>query len=232
MDIQQFRYADDNLGYLITSGNEAIAIDGGAIDEMLTWLETHSLTLTHVINTHSHTDHTVGNQALIDATAARALDSAQLLAQGHLFIGTDVLSVLATPGHTSDSICFACGNDLVCGDTLFNGTVGHCYSGDIGAFFDSIKHLMGHGAQTRIYGGHDYVDYAMKVARIIEPDNPHIDLYLRRYNPERVVFTLEWERRVNPYLRFNTPALIAAMQKEGFPHDTEYQRWTSVMQLG
>ncbi len=232
MNIRQFRYADDNLGYLIINDDEAVAIDGGAVDEMLSHLAVHNLTLTRVINTHSHPDHTLGNQDLIRATGARHLDSRQLLDRGHLLVGNDVLSVLATPGHTQDSVCFACGDDLICGDTLFNGTVGNCYSGDMAAFFGSIKRLAVHGDQTRIYAGHDYVAYAMKVARIIEPDNPDIDAYLRRYNPAHVVFTLALERRVNPCLRFNMAGLIAAMQKEELPHATEYQRWTSVMQLG
>ena len=232
MDIRQFRYTDDNLGYLVTHNRESVAIDGGAVDEMLAYLAARRLRLTHVLNTHNHPDHTLGNKALIDATGARQLDSGQLLASGHLLVGDDVLSVLATPGHTQDSVCFTCGDDLICGDTLFNGTVGNCYSGEMAAFLGSIKRLAGHGDQTRIYAGHDYVAYAMKVAWIIEPDNPDIDAYLRRYNPAQVVSTLAWERRVNPCLRFNTPGLITAMQKEGLPHATEYQRWTSVMQLG
>ena len=75
MNIRQFRYADDNLGYLVTHNREAIAIDGGAVAEMLSHLAVHNLTLTHVVNTHSHPDHTLGNQDLIHATGARHLDS-------------------------------------------------------------------------------------------------------------------------------------------------------------
>ena len=35
MDIKQFRYSSDNLGYLIHSGKDAIAVDGGAVEDIL-----------------------------------------------------------------------------------------------------------------------------------------------------------------------------------------------------
>ena len=52
MKIKQFFYGGDNLAYLLFSGKEALAIDGGAVDEMLAFVAQNNLTLTKVTNTH------------------------------------------------------------------------------------------------------------------------------------------------------------------------------------
>ncbi len=39
-------------------------------------------------------------------------------------VGKLSLRVLETPGHTADSISFAVGNDVFCGDAIFAGSVG------------------------------------------------------------------------------------------------------------
>jgi len=66
MNIKQFRYAADNFSYLVYGQRFALAIDGGAVQEILTFVETHGLNLTDVTNTHSHPDHTAGTQELLD----------------------------------------------------------------------------------------------------------------------------------------------------------------------
>jgi hydroxyacylglutathione hydrolase len=40
MKVKQFRYSADNLGYLVYGKKEAMAIDGGAVDEMLAFKST------------------------------------------------------------------------------------------------------------------------------------------------------------------------------------------------
>ena len=54
MNIQQFRYEADNLSYLIYGENEAIAIDGGAVEGIMDVIGSAGLTLTAVTNTHAH----------------------------------------------------------------------------------------------------------------------------------------------------------------------------------
>ena len=38
MKIKQFFYGGDNLGYLLHSGTRALAIDGGAVDEIMAFV--------------------------------------------------------------------------------------------------------------------------------------------------------------------------------------------------
>jgi len=108
--------------------------------------------VTHVINTHGHSDHTSGNADIIRSTHASLLihtaDSVRLtkilhkafsrilggkgsppadrlLNQGdRVTIGKTELQVIHTPGHTPGSICLYATGHVFTGDTLFVGAVG------------------------------------------------------------------------------------------------------------
>jgi len=229
--IKQFRFSADNLGYVIHSRGMAAAIDGGAAESILDFLESEGLRLSWISNTHNHADHTAGNRMLIKRTGAPLLRFEDL--QDRRIFRLDDLPVTArrTPGHTLDSVCFHAGDDLVTGDTLFNGTVGNCFTGDLDAFYRSIRLLTAFPPATRIYAGHDYVRDSMEFARRIEPENMFIDAFLKRYDPARVFSTLEDEFRINPYLRFNEPEIIKLLKSRGLPCGTEEERWKSLMSM-
>ena len=94
--------------------------------------EAQKLSVTHIINTHGHGDHTNGNDK------ARKLTGAPLLAYKSAATGPDVkvdhgdtldvgsleLKFLYTPGHADDHICVVCGDVAITGDLLFVGKVG------------------------------------------------------------------------------------------------------------
>jgi hydroxyacylglutathione hydrolase len=232
MPIRQFRYASDNLSYLVYDDSSAAAIDAGAVGDILEFVKTRQLRLKVVTHTHDHPDHISGTRELAEQSGAHILDQQQLIADGHVRLDTMDLRVYPTPGHTPDSVCFFVPGYLITGDTLFNGTVGNCFSGDMHGFYDSIRFLMSFPPETVIYAGHDYVEYAMAFARLVEPDNQDIQRYLKHYDPSHVFSRLSDEMKVNPYLRFNTPEMTAILTARGLPVDTEYDRWKSVMDLG
>jgi len=108
--------------------------------------------ITHVINTHCHSDHTAGNQAVIRATSAKLLIHAadapklstvvnaafskvlggkgspepDVLLQDNddIIIGATVLLTIHTPGHTPGGICLYAPGHVFTGDTLFVEAVG------------------------------------------------------------------------------------------------------------
>jgi hydroxyacylglutathione hydrolase len=231
MKIKQFRYSADNLSYLIYGKNEAIAIDGGAVTEIMEFTGSAGLTLQTITNTHSHPDHTAGNQTLLKSSSARLQDHKQLAREGGIALENEFITVFPTPGHTMDSVTFHCDGCLITGDTLFNGTVGTCFSGDLKAFYRSIRHLLGLPMDTKIYAGHDYVEYAMSFARLVEPDNQDIDPYVANYTPEHVFSRLEDELKVNPFVRYNAPEMIKILEQRGAATATEYDRFEGVMHL-
>jgi hydroxyacylglutathione hydrolase len=231
MNIKQFRYSADNLGYLVFSDTQGIAIDGGNPGDMVDFAREKGITIKYVTNTHSHQDHTGGNTALLKKTDAQFIDCRRAGEDRVITLDGEKIEVIPTPGHTEDSICFKAGDFLVTGDTLFNGTVGNCFSGDLKGFFRSLKTLMAFPKETKIYAGHDYVQESMDIAAATEKDNPDIEAYLQTYDPGLVVSTLKDELLVNPYIRFNAPAMMELLQKRKMPFKTEEQRFISIMEI-
>jgi len=229
--VEQFRYSFDNLGYLIFGDRAAIAVDGGAVEAILAFLKSRRLELQLVVNTHAHYDHTMGNDDLLRHSRARFLNCETLAARGRLELEGEPISVYATPGHTRDSLCFHVDTILLTGDTLFNGTIGNCFSGDYRSFYLSIKKILTLPPATVIYAGHDYVRDSLGMARHLEPDNPSIDDFFSVYDPNHVYSTLADELRINPYLRFNDEHIVRLLREMGLPCDTEEERWQSLMSL-
>jgi len=153
LNIRQFKYSADNFGYLVYGAKTAMAIDGGAVDEILAFLQTQNLELKYVTNTHSHMDHTTGNPALLSRSNAQFLAFNTLLKSGEIEIDGEPIHVFHTPGHTTDSVCFYFDNILVAGDTLFNGKVGRCFTGDHQNFLEAIKTILELPEETIVYGG-------------------------------------------------------------------------------
>ena len=229
MKIKQFFYSGDNLAYLLFADTKALAIDGGAVDEMLAFVAQNGLTLTTVTNTHGHEDHMAGTQRLVAASGATYLDHHRFADMDTIDLDGETITVRLTPGHTEDSVTFAADGLLITGDTLFNGTVGYCFSEDLKAFYRSIRLLMSYPGATRIYAGHDYVEASLAFARQLTPANPAIDAFAACYDRSHVFSTLDDERAVNPYLRFNDPEIISLIASQGLPTGTEYQRWEGIM---
>jgi len=124
MNIKQFRYS------------------GGAVEQIQAFIKDRGLSLKYVTNTHSHADHTTGTSELVKKMNAKYKDHKTIAKIGKILLEDQEIKVLHTPGHTSDSVSFYTGSCLIAGDTLFNGTVGNCFSGDLDRFLKSIKLLL------------------------------------------------------------------------------------------
>lgn len=230
LSVEQFRHGD-NLSYLIYGKKQAMVIDGVAWEEICVFLKKNDLTLTIVTNTHGHFDHTSGNHELLKLPETRLLKFADLADNREIQIDGETIIVYRTPGHTADSVCFYTGYALISGDTLFNGTIGNCFSGDLRSFYFSIKRLMALPDETIIYAGHDYVRDSLAFARGLEPDNKDIDIFRNLYDYEYVYSTMADERKINPYMRFNEESIIILLKKRGLPGATEWERWQSLMSI-
>lgn len=231
MKVIQFRYGADNFSYLIHNEEVGLAVDPGAVNEILSYVEKSGLRLETVTNTHLHPDHTPGNRDILRESGAVFVENKMLYDLKAIEMGSDAVEIHHTPGHTSDSFTFKAGNCLITGDTLFNGTVGNCFSGDLRAFFLSIQKIFAFPPATVVYAGHDYVKYAVQFARSIEPDNPDLEPFLAQYDPYHVYSTLADEMKINPYVRFNDPKIVALLKKRGLNADTEFERWKSLMEV-
>jgi glyoxylase-like metal-dependent hydrolase (beta-lactamase superfamily II) len=105
-----------------------------------------------IVLTHRHLDHSAGAPRLAELTGApvRAVDPAHRLASNGLVAG-DVLDsggcelrVIATPGHTDDSVCLHVPADdvVLTGDTVLGrGTAVIAEDGSLADYLDSLRRL-------------------------------------------------------------------------------------------
>ena len=152
-----------NTWVLRAAGTEAcVVVDPGPDDAAHLARVAAAGPVAEILLTHGHPDHADGAAALRALTGApvRALDPAQRLGGEGLTEGTVVaaagveIRVLATPGHTSDSLCFALGDAVLTGDTVLGrGTtvVAHP-DGRLGDYLDSLRRLQDLGTRTVLPG--------------------------------------------------------------------------------
>jgi glyoxylase-like metal-dependent hydrolase (beta-lactamase superfamily II)/rhodanese-related sulfurtransferase len=123
------------LSYVLVDGREAAVIDPSvSTDAYLELAARHGARVTKVLETHVHADHLSRARDLAMHTQAELIypenDRVTVLYRAvrdgdRLRVGAVELEVIATPGHTGESVCYRIGGDvLLTGDTLFTSAVG------------------------------------------------------------------------------------------------------------
>jgi hydroxyacylglutathione hydrolase len=226
-----------NYHYVIAceETGEALAVDPLQWQDVLDAATRRGWTITQIVNTHDHGDHTGGNAGLIAATGAKLLahKAARIdgidrgLAQGEAIrVGRSVeLQCLDTPGHTMAHICLFAHADspaLFSGDTLFNAGAGNCHNGGHPkALYDTFANQLARLPDaTRLYAGHDYLANNLGFTLDREPGNADAQRMLDRIGgvdaADMPVTTLGEEKRFNTFFRLNNPAIVARL-RERFP---------------
>lgn len=132
--IQLRRTGKGCLSYLIGAGDEAVVLDASLPSKIYLGLaQQRGWRITTVIDTHIHADHLSRGRPLAGMTGAtlylpdnrRAIAFRPVHDGDMLTIGEARLEVLATPGHTEESVSYMLdGQALFTGDTLFLDGVG------------------------------------------------------------------------------------------------------------
>jgi len=224
-----------NYHYIIACGEtgEALVVDPLDWRACLDRARQRGWTITQIVNTHEHHDHTAGNAALVAATGAKVLAHAAaagriggvdrgLKAGDVIRVGRTVeLESLDTPGHTLSHVCLlahAEGPALFSGDTLFNAGVGNCRGGgDPERLFETCAQALARlPASTRIYPGHDYLLNNLRFTLHVEPGNAAAAAWLRRSadvaGEHQAVLTLGQELTVNSFFRLHEAGLIEGLR--------------------
>lgn len=170
MFVKQFRTGGDrNFGYLVAdeATRKAVVIDPSFSPELIVdFARRHEYEVAYIFSTHDHYDHTNGNRAIEEQTGKRPLlfghtepETGLVVRDGARFpLGDLEITILHTPGHTSDAICLYIGDTVFTGDTLFVGKVGgtDLGSGAEAEYASLHGKLLALPDDTRVFPGHDY----------------------------------------------------------------------------
>jgi hydroxyacylglutathione hydrolase len=233
-----FRCLSDNFGVLVhdPATGATAAIDAPEAAPVETALRTTGWTLTDILVTHHHADHTGGVEELKarhkcrvtaprnEASRIPAVDAT--VGEGDAVkLGGLTAHVLETPGHTAGHIAYVFDQDNLAfvGDTLFSIGCGRVIEGTPEMMWDSLLKLRALPDATQIYCGHEYTVGNIRFALTIEPDNK--DLQARAEEAKRQVAagqatiptTIGEEKRTNVFLRADVPAVAAAVGLAGKP---------------
>jgi len=158
-----------NFSYIIgdESGKEAALVDPAwEVDKLLQLCSKMGLRVSLVINTHSHSDHVGGNEAVLRRTGAKVVAHASSPVHKNIpvkdgdtiKVGNISGQVIHTPGHCPDHICLLFDGKLLTGDTLFVGECGRTdlAGGNSSDMYDSLNKLLKLDDNIEVYPGHDY----------------------------------------------------------------------------
>lgn len=143
---------------------EAVVVDPGPDDEGHIERLVALGPIPLVLISHRHGDHTDGIDKLVDATGAtvRSVGSGFLRGRGGYLRDGEVIEaaglrigVLATPGHTADSVSFVLDDAVLTADTVLGrGTaVIDAEDGSLADYLESLRRLRGLG-RRRVLPGH------------------------------------------------------------------------------
>ncbi len=185
---QMFDQQTYTYTYLIADpeSGEAALVDAvrEQMDRDLKLLQELGLKLKYVLETHVHADHVTAAGPLADATGAKTVGTGAApctqVRVGHgdtLELGGVTIEVLATPGHTDDSLSFKVGDNVLTGDALFVRGTGRTdfQNGDANQLYDSItKVLFTLPDDTKVWPGHDYKGHTVSTIGEEKRFNPRL----------------------------------------------------------
>lgn len=185
-EIHQFSCLKDNFGVLVhdPDGGVTLAIDAPDAAAVQRALDARGWTLTHILVTHHHADHTGGIPDLKAATGCTVIGpraeaqripglDQEVAEPDMLALGTLRIAVLDTPGHTLGHVSYWLEDAKVAfvGDTLFAMGCGRVLEGTAEMMWRSLQKIAALPQDTALYCGHEYTVANGRFGLSIEPDN-------------------------------------------------------------
>jgi len=228
----------DNYGVLLhdpESGATA-AIDAPEAAPIEAALKDTGWTLSDILVTHHHHDHTGGIAELKKKHRCRVVAPHgeagkiplvdETVREGDTVkVGTLSAKVIETPGHTGGHITYWFQRDKLAfaGDTLFSIGCGRVIEGTPEMMWESLAKLRDLPGDTRVYCGHEYTLANIRFAQTVEPNNAALAARAAEATKQvaagtpTIPTTIEEEKTANPFLRADVPAVAAAVGLSGKP---------------
>lgn len=237
MQVYRLRALSDNYIFLLhdSESNTAAVVDPAEAEPVLQQLQALGAELAAIFNTHHHSDHVGGNRQLMERfpnlrVHASAEDRGRIPGQqvflqegDRVEFGDRAAVVLFVPGHTRAHIAYyfppaldGQPGDLFCGDTLFAGGCGRLFEGTPAQMVASLSKFRALPDNTNIWCAHEYTLKNLEFALTVDGQNPDLQARFQEVKAARsrdeatVPSWLGAEKRTNPFLRWDDPALQAA----------------------
>lgn len=219
----------DNYIWLLKQDNEkqCIVVDPGDASVVINELTNESLTLSAILVTHHHNDHTGGvnqlkeryNVPVYGPENSPFQGITQTISDGDtLMLLNESFEVSTVPGHTLDHLAFYTDSTpipkLFCGDTLFLAGCGRLFEGTPAQMLASMDKFRELPPKTEVYCTHEYSLANLTFANAVEPNNSKIGQVLnqckklREQNAPTLPSSIEQELAINPFLRTRKPSVI------------------------
>lgn len=204
-----------------------VVVDPGDAQVVLSYLHSHQLSLSAILATHHHWDHTGGIAELCQQFPDIPVYSAKNVKEGdEVFLPSLSLTfkVLEIPGHTLDHIAFVAPEILFCGDTLFSCGAGRIFEGTPAQMLHALDKIKALPKNTQIYCGHEYTLANIAFAKVVDPTNQALIarekavIALRKAHKPSLPVSLEIELQTNPFLRCTNQAIISAVENHYHCH--------------
>jgi glyoxylase-like metal-dependent hydrolase (beta-lactamase superfamily II)/rhodanese-related sulfurtransferase len=211
--------AENCFTYLVWDAEtrQAVLVDPRA-DRVMTYLQElgdRGLSLRFVIDTHTHADHLSGASELRARTGADVLLSERATSEvatrrlrdgDRVALGGHYIEVIASPGHTDDSVSLLVDGALLTGDALLIGGAGRTdfQNGSPESLYETLQtRFTALPDDLTVYPGHDYAGRSHSNLGHERTTNPLLQLTDR----SRFVSTLRAARQAKPA---DMEAIVAA----------------------
>ncbi len=222
-----------NYNYIVARGNHAIVIDPGEKEPILKTIESNNLQVQSIYLTHHHPDHTGATQSLKKVLDCEVIgfqgDQKRLPILSKSYYADETLDILEhkvhvmhLPGHTH-GLCafhFTDAKLLFSNDLIFSIGCGRVFEGTFQQMFESLKQVRELADDTVLFCSHEYTQQNLAFARGLFPEDQRlqeaeakIQTLLANHKPT-VPTTLDFEKKHNPFLRWDDPAIRKAMELE------------------
>jgi len=230
---------EDNYIWMLErdASSDVAVVDPGDACPVLEVLHQQDKTLTDILVTHHHPDHTGGIRELlkvfpharvfgplsdrIPSVTEHVFDNDRIEVLGCIF------HVLAVPGHTLDHMAYFAQDSTLspqpivfCGDTLFSAGCGRLREGTAEQLLNALQRLAALPAETLVCCTHEYTLSNLRFALHLEPDNiscqermKHCET-LRATGKPTLPSTIAVELRTNPFLRCRNEGLAAIIETQ------------------
>ena len=238
--IEPIKAFSDNYIWLVTTNEGLLVVDPGDAAPVESYLKDNNMSLSNILITHHHFDHTGGvkrlsetnnnvdvygpTNSIFDGINKELKDGDKIN-----ILGID-FSIIEVPGHTLDHIAFFAENDdnpfLFCGDTLFAGGCGRIFEGTYEQMFESLSKLSELPLNTKVYCGHEYTLSNLSFALKVDKSNNILQvrytdcIEARNNDIPTIPSTLELEMQTNQFLRHDQKDIQECiMQKNDYLED-------------